>query len=131
MPEQMVDSVLFQTQNTLGSTNISVFTNKNSRIFVALHCEHRRQAGLNASLAKDGWVLEKGWYIQFDDGYFAPDLGNFYPRSDDPYIEPCDSLDKVWSKHLSAGQTVTFPATQDYMEFAIAIFAKESKYTTT
>ena len=131
----MVDSVLFQSQSDVGSTNISVFTNKNSRIFVALHCDQRRQGGLNAyfnaqlsdPLAKDNWALGKDWFIKFDGDYFPYDWGNIRPRKDDRSIKPCNTLNKVWSKHLGAGQTVNFPAIQSYMEFAIAIFVKESK----
>ena len=125
MSKDILNSVLFQTKSYIGSSTISVFTNKNARVFVALHCKKSRQGGLNDSLLADDWKFQEGWFIEFEKVLEWKYWSIIQPREDVRSNNNCNTLNNVWSKKLDAGQTVTFTSTQDYMELTFAIFVKE------
>ena len=126
MTEDIIRSTLFQSRSYIGASNISVYTNKNGLVFVALHCDERRQGGLPASLAADGWKLKDGWYIELDNVLtWHLSKPAIRPRYNEPEIMKCKTLDKVWSRKIDAGQTISFTTKQDYMTLTFALFIKE------
>ena len=128
MTKDILNSVLFQTKSYIGSSTISVFTNKNALVFLALHCKKSRQGGLNDLLLADDWKFQEGSFIEFEKVLVWKYWSMIQPREDDRSNNNCHTLNNVWSKKLNAGQTVTFTSTQDYMELTFAIFVKEGSF---
>ena len=82
-------------------STIEVFSNTNSEIFVAL--DQHQDGGLMSVLELEGWKLKGNWFTV---KYTKPQGGEY-------------KLDKIWSKKLFGGQTLTFQTTVENMIFAI------------
>ena len=100
----LLGATLFQTKHYIWPATMSIDSNRDAEIFIALHIADDRDGGLMEALPADGWTLKSGWHL---DG-----TGN--------------KLNKVWSKNIKAGETITFTSTKNQMTFAILI--KEGNY---
>ena len=78
-----------------------MFSNTNSEIFVAL--DQHQDGGLMSVLELEGWKLKGNWFTV---KYTKPQGGEY-------------KLDKIWSKKIFGGQTLTFQTTVENMIFAI------------
>lgn len=83
---------------------MSINSNRDAEIFLALYEEGDREGGLMEALQSDGWTLENGWYLEWSNTH---------------------KLNKVWSKNINSGETISFASTKDRMTFAILV--KEGK----
>ena len=95
---------LFQPNHYVNSKTMSINSNRDADIFIALYEEGDREGGLMEALQADGWRLENGWYLEWSNQH---------------------KLNKVWSKDINAGETISFTSTKDRMTFAILV--KEGK----
>ena len=100
MPEDLIGSILFQSSHYVNRTTISVSSSNDAYIIVALH--ETRDGGLMDVLPTEGWTLLNGWYVEWS---------NMNER-----------LNKIWSKPIVAGNSVTFSTTENLMTFAIFVF---------
>ena len=100
MTDGLSGAILFQPNYYVNSRNISIDSNANAEIFVALYEEGDREGGLMQVLYIDGWTLKNGWYIEWSKKH---------------------KLNKVWSKKIRAGETVSFTSSKDRMTFAILV----------
>ena len=100
----LLGATLFQTNHYVNARTMSIDSNRNAEIFVAVYEEGNREGGLMEALQADGWTLKNGWYLEWSNQH---------------------KLNKVWSKNINAGETTSFTSTEDRMTFAILI--KEGK----
>ena len=105
MPEDLAGSTLFQPKHYVNRATISVSSTKDAYIWVALY--ETRDGGLMDVLPTEGWTLKDGWYVQWT-----------------------EKLNKIWSKHIAAGETVTFTTTKDSMTFSIFVHEGTKFYIT-
>ena len=91
---------LFQPNHYVNSKTISIESNKDADIFIALYEEGNREGGLMEVLQADEWTLENGWYLEWSNKH---------------------KLNKVWSKKINSGKNVSFRSTENRMTFAILV----------
>ena len=97
LPGDLAGSMLFRPKHYVNRGTISVSSTNDAYIWVALL--ETRDGGLMDVLATEGWTLKEGWYVQWSNNN--------------------EKLNKIWSKQIAAGETVTFTTTEDRMTFAI------------
>ena len=100
MTDGLSGAILFQPNYYVNSRNISIDSNANAEIFVALYEEGDREGGLMQALYIDRWTLKNGWYIEWSKKH---------------------KLNKVWSKKIRSGESVSFTSSKDRMTFAILV----------
>ena len=100
MADGLSGAILFQPNYYVNGRDISIDSNANAEIFVALYEEGDREGGLMQVLHIDGWTLKNGWYIEWSKRH---------------------KLNKVWSKKISSGEKVSFTSSKDRMTFAILV----------
>ena len=98
--DELLGSILFQTNHYVNSKTISIESNNNADIFIALYEEGNREGGLMEALQADQWTLQNGWYLEWSNKH---------------------KLNKVWSKKINSGESVSFTSTKNRMTFAILI----------
>ena len=96
IPDELVGSILFQTEHYVARSTITISSDKNADVIVAL--SEVRNGGLIDVLPSDGWTLKEEWSVGWS-----------------------ESLNKVYLKPVSAGGSVTFTSTEDKMTFAIFV----------
>ena len=96
IPDELVGSTLFQPEHYVARSTITVSSNENAEVVVALM--EARDGGLIDVLPSEGWTLKEGWSVDWH-----------------------ESLNKVYHKPVSAGGSVTFTSTEDQMTFAILV----------
>ena len=104
----LLGATLFQPNHYVNARTMSIDSNRNAEIFVAVYEEGNREGGLMEVLQADGWTLKNGWYLEWSNK-----------------LNKLHKLNKVWSKNIDAGETISFTSTKDRMTFAILI--KEGK----
>ena len=97
-------STLLRQRYKVNKAAITVSATVAAYIRVALYGD--RDGHLNDYLSDQGWELLDGWYVEW-------------------YENAPTKLDRIWSKHLAAGQSISFISNKDDMTFAI--FASEGK----
>ena len=105
MNNELLGATLFQPAHYLNKATMSVTANKKAAVYVALY--EPRDGGLMQVLQTDGWELtshELAWIN-------GPNT---------------HKLNKIWTKQVNAGSTISFTSTKDNMTFAILV--KEGKY---
>ena len=100
----LLGATLFQTNHYVNARTMSIDSNRDAEIFVAVYEEGNREGGLMEALQADGWTLKNEWYLEWSNQH---------------------KLNKVWSKNINAGETISFTSTKDRMTFAMLI--KEGK----
>ena len=95
----LLGATLFQPNHYVNARTMSIDSNRDAEIFVAVYEEGNREGGLMEALPADGWTLRDGWHLTF---------GN-------------RGLEKVWAKSIKAGETISFTSTKSSMTFAILI----------
>ena len=100
----LLGATLFQPNHYVNARTMSIDSNRDAEIFVAVYEEGNREGGLMEALQADGWTLKNEWYLEWSNQH---------------------KLNKVWSKNINAGDTISFTSTKDRMTFAILI--KEGK----
>ena len=102
---ELLGATLFKSAHYRHRATMSVTANKKAAVYVALY--EPRDGGLMQVLQTDGWELtshELAWI-------------------DGPNTH---KLNKIWTKQVNAGSTISFTSTKDSMTFAILV--KEGKY---
>ena len=106
-PDLEMGSILFQSSfNHVNAATISVFSNKNATINIAL--KQDLDGGLMNVLPAEGWKLRANESVEFE-------LPN------DGFILDQQKLNKIWYKQIAAGQSVAFTPTTPNMRFAIFV----------
>ena len=100
----LLGATLFQPNHYVNARTMSIDSNRDAEIFIAVYEEGNREGGLMEALQADGWTLKNEWYLEWSNQH---------------------KLNKVWSKNINAGETISFTSTKDRMTFAILI--KEGK----
>ena len=100
MPEELVNSTLFQPTHRVDISTIEIFSVHKAMIYVGVF--ESKDGGLMEVLPKLGWKLEDGWFVEWNNG-------------------PKERLHKIWSLQIEAGQSITFTTTKKDMTFAIFI----------
>ena len=95
--DELLGATLFQPNHYVKAGTMSIDSNKDAEIFIALLIADNREGGLMKALPADGWTLKSDWYIEWKD----------------------NRLSKVWSKNIKAGETISFTSTMDRLTFAI------------
>ena len=103
MPNELPGSTVFQPVHYVDIATITVSSTIDANIRVATRDD--RDGGLMDVLPADGWTLEDGWFVEWTG------------------VQNNEMLNKILSKQISAGESVTFTTTKDAMTFAI--FASE------
>ena len=98
--DELLGATLFQPTHYVKAGTMSIDSNKDAEIFIALLIADNREGGLMAALPADGWTLKSDWYIEWSNQH---------------------KLSKVWSKNIKAGETISFTSTMDRLTFAILI----------
>ena len=105
--DELIGSILFQPSHYVNPGTMSISANRNAEAFIALFEEGKgREGGLMKVLEADGWTLKNGWYLEWSNQH---------------------KLNKIWSKKINAGETVSFTSTKNRMTFSILI--KEGRYS--
>ena len=105
MNTELLGATLFKPAHYLNKATMSVTANKKAAVYVALY--EPRDGGLMQVLQTDGWELtshELAWIN-------GPNT---------------HKLNKIWTKQVNPGSTISFTSTKDNMTFAILV--KEGKY---
>ena len=98
--DELLGATLFQPNHYVNARTMSIDSNRDAEMFVAVYEEGNREGGLMEALQADGWTLKNGWYLEWSNQH---------------------KLNKVWSKNINAGETTSFTSTEDRMTFAILI----------
>ena len=98
--DELLGAILFQPKHYVNSKTISIESNNDADIFIALYEEGNREGGLMEALQADQWTLENGWYLEWSNKH---------------------KLNKVWSRKINSGESVSFRSTKNRMTFAILI----------
>ena len=107
MSDEFLGLSLFQPKHYVGAGTVSINSNTDAEIFIALFIEddrNLRDGGLMEALPADGWTLKDGLYLEWDGGHYGGGIHR---------------LSKVWSKNIKAGETISFTSTKGQMSFAI------------
>ena len=96
----LLGSTIFQPRHYVNAGTMSIDSNRDAEVFVALYIGDNREGGLMEALPAEGWTLKNDWYIEWSNHH---------------------KLSKVWSKHIKAGETISFTSTMDRLTFAILI----------
>ena len=98
--DELVGNILFQPAHYVNAGTMSINANRNAEAFIALYEEGDREGGLMEALQANGWTLKNDWYLEWSNQH---------------------KLNKVWSKKINGGETVSFTSTKDRMTFAILV----------
>ena len=96
MPDKLIGSTLFQSGHYVNRATITVSSTVDAYIMVALY--EKRDGGLINVLSSEGWTLIDG------------------------NVKWTAMLNKIYIKHIAAGNSVTFTTTKNRMTFAIFAF---------
>ena len=98
--DELVGNILFQPPHYVNAGTMSINANRNAEAFIALYEEGDREGGLMEALQANGWTLKNDWYLEWSNQH---------------------KLNKVWSKKINAGDSVSFTSTKNRMTFAILV----------
>ena len=100
MSDGLWGATLFQTHYYINATTLSITSNRDAEIFIALNDKHDGVDGLTETLNSNNWTLNNGWYLEWSNWH---------------------KLNKVWSMKLNSSNTTSITSTKNGMTFAILI----------